>query len=100
MGEGHTYVVWGNIFSNAVLIIMLGFMISRWMKGIEGKIMAFCKETGDANKCILGKIDQLQKDMAGKSTAAEHKEVQIELGQYGDRILKLELQVKVIEDKK
>jgi hypothetical protein len=46
---------------------------------------------------LCGRMDDIQKQVGGKASIDDHKKVQVTLGEYGDRILTLELAVKVIE---
>jgi hypothetical protein len=98
MNGEHISVVWGNILSNFVLLCILGYMISRWMKSIETKLVNFCKNSEEANKAVLVKIEKLQEQVAGKISKEEHHEVEVELGKIGNRLIKLEIKAKIIED--
>ena len=80
---------------NVLVLVIGGFTISLQLIVIlmlkigMGKVAAICSQ-----------ITSLQFQMNGKASLDDSKRVQVTLGEYGDRILTLELAVKVIEKDK
>jgi hypothetical protein len=64
---------------------------------MQGFILLLIKQsiTKLNNVCVA--VTVLQREMNGKITSFQHKEIEVLLGKYGNRILKLEMKLKVKE---
>ena len=90
--------------SENVLIILIGAILGvlqsviiGYLKGNAAAIKAVCAKVST----MQAQLNNMQLQLAGKvdskESSDEHKRLEFELGQYGDRVLTLELAVKVIE---
>jgi hypothetical protein len=64
---------------------------------LQGIILFTLKQYAKKIDNICINITTLQQDIGLKADEKDHQKVEVKLGQYGDRILTLELAVKVIE---
>jgi hypothetical protein len=64
---------------------------------MQGFILLLIKQslTKLNNVCVA--VTVLQREMNGKITSSQHKEIEVLLGKYGNRILKLEMKLKMKE---
>ena len=76
----------------AVLGLLQGIILIL-MRGGMSKIVSICKDITELRKSISTKAEVAEEKI-------EHQKIEVKLGQYGDRILTLELAVKVIEHDK
>lgn len=51
------FVVLGNMAWNAMLIGGLGFFISNWMKGIEGKVTRYCDQNREEHGGMFKRLE-------------------------------------------
>lgn len=74
-------------------IILVGLLVGL----LQGVIILNLRQNSKKIDAICGNIVILQKQMGDKAEESDHQKVEVKLGQFGDRILTLELAVKVIE---
>ncbi len=90
-----------------VLIILLGAMIGvlqsviiGYLKGNANQIKAVCAKVAT----MQAQLNNMQIQIIGKAddkeSIAEHKKVEFELGEFANRVLTLELAVKMLEKAK
>ena len=81
-------------------VIIVGLLIGL----LQGVILVLLNMGIKKVTDVCAAMTQLQKDMSGKSSITDQKEkhekIDLELGEYGDRILTLELGVRVRERRK
>jgi hypothetical protein len=75
------------------VIVAVGLLVGL----LQGVIILMLKQNSKKIDTICGNITVLQKQMGDKAEESDHQRVEVKLGQFGDRILTLELAVKVIE---
>ena len=75
-------------------IIFVGLIVGV----LQGVIIILLNVGMGKVKTICSQIAVLQKDMADKVGAGAHEKVEVRLGKFGDRILKLEMILKVKEE--
>jgi len=51
------FVVIGNMAWNAMLIGGLGFLISKWMNNIEGKVSRYCDQNREEHGAIFKRLE-------------------------------------------
>ncbi len=75
-------------------IIFVGIIV-----GVLQGVIILLLNIGTAKiKTICSQIAVLQREMSDKVGANAHEKVEIRLGKFGDRILKLEMNLKVKEE--
>jgi len=87
-----------------VLIILIGAVVGvlqsviiGYLKGNANQIKAICEKVSVMQAQLNNMQLQIVGKVNGKESTEEHKSLEFELGQYGDRVLTLELAVKVLE---
>lgn len=90
-----------------VLIILIGAVVGV----LQSVIIGYLKGNANQIKAVCGKVSVMQAQLNNmqlqlvgkvddKESREENKRIELELGEYGNRLLTLELAVKVIEKAK
>ena len=90
--------------SENIVIILIGAIVGvlqsviiGYLKGNASQIKMVCEKVSTMQMQLNNMQLQIVAKADSKESADEHKRLEIELGKYGDRVLTLELAVKVLE---